>query len=1540
MPLLAAILIAVPLIAEDSYESRVGKDFVENTTFRFRTKFNRTYLEDEEFKTLVSKRIEVPPLLDGVLEDDCWKIADHSKSAFAQWLGKEASRKQTVIYVCHDDENFYMATVCEEPVTKGIQMLSSHPGGNRSWKSAGNGDAIEAFIELGGVGGTGTVFQFIYNIHPDVRYDGIYPPYVPFVGTGYKLGGGIGAKRWICEMAFPYKGFNTDSTNKLDYRYQGPPNRGEVWGLRVGRDGPRPSGGEQRMRSTWTYNPTVSWHIPYPTGIIVFDDRNALFNGEFNKVDPESNRPLNWRFSTTDERVEGELVFDEKEGVAILSSAESEADEGVLVTQKFGVLPNVGYRLTARLKKLKGKGQLRAGTDRPLNRFEFTKEGEWEEYVADFFSEPGQRSATVFISLMGDKGSAAIDEIRVEQQIYGAPAGAVCLTGNSPREDLNLETDKLKNIKYTYLEPGTDKEQFPFRKRWSTGWIHGHPDPGGTTGWIPVTKGSLTSPDHLQHMIQWSHARPTAGFHPYPKGHEIIVDLGKEYYVRSVEFLPSGTIANMTVSVRSEGGSDYILTRKLRGAGVLNPPGPVLYGRLNRIKSVGRYIKLWFAEGWHGVYFLRVWGEEKKTRKGITRFRWKEGLVVPEKKYRQFKKLKGPVLMPPPQEVKWGDGEFVLKEGVPVYYRAEGKGKSTAQILKREIWDEFRISVQLVEQTGKENESIATGAIVIGEVYEKDDLANRLAISKGWDVNARRPGPQGYFMSTSPSGILICGFDQAGTFYGVQTLMQLLVRKDFKTAVARTAEIRDWPYIPWRIIDSRGGVTAGMLRGLARMKANVIKGGTGKWAKMADEHFFVSLPGFAGGGPSEMDDDENWYHLGLGKMGLARVNACPSHFLRYESYDRTGRRAFGGKTVGAINLVLDEMGMTRGGSRWNADRRCLARQMTGGDLFTEMIIRAYDLFRESHRKTAFLDTMMMPIQEGGNGSYHNMYEAFEQVPEDIHVYCWKGIIGQDSSDPEEAVQRFERTTMLQGSFPLTGRGKINEYYKAPAGKRVWGVWNTVWGAAGPPGQVLTGQFCRSMTMVDGGCIVPFMTNAWNPDSPPLHTEEWVLSLGHLQQRVAELALERQLPSWRDEVNKDFFKVDMADFCNWSHVDQVPGDGKDWVDWGPNNDLRHLPRGEVQFEEVPFTVLDPAKNGGKTIMAAASFPKNSRLKLQHNTPEVPVNRKASSLIFLRTNIGGGKACGYRITYEGNKFLTAPLDALGNLSAGYSCYGLYPPGQTSGAPDNPRAFYKSAKHRMSELFSLFFRPAWLGVTGCGDPVKITMHEWVNPYPDLTIKSVSFKCPPGRTSGRIEVLFAITGIATTPYDVALWKDRKKMPLVPVNTVELNAIDVPVIPPEGTWSEDEEKPWTLLDENGNEVCELKRVSPANRGAARNLFKRLDSAAVNSGVVIKLASPQACKKIAVAGQYYWEYFGPKVHYGVNDFSRVDYVIEVSADGKQWVKVGDKKGVCGEDGEHVHALPKTPIQYVRLKTSGKDYISAINGGQTMGSCLSWIQLYK
>ena len=1538
-------ILAVPVLAApDVYEARIDDDFVEKTTFRFRTKFIRAFVGTSisGFKTLLSHKVDVPPLLDGVLEDPCWQIADHSKSAFVQWLTREPNRKQTVIYVCHDDENLYVATVCEEPIPKAIEMLSRHPAGRKSWATAGRGDSIEMFIELGGVGGTGQVFQFVLNIHPEVRYDGLVP-YVPFIGTGYRLGGAVGAKRWICEMAFPHQGFNTDKAHKIDFRYDGPPRRGEVWGLRVVRNGPKPQRGEERMRSTWTFNPVRAWHIPFPTGIIVFEHRNCLHNGKLNEVDAETNQPLHWRLSKVGERVAADLVFDEEAGHAVLSAKTSGADEGVQVTQPIGVLPNVGYRLTARARKLKGDCKITIGIDRPFTRQEVTSTDEWQKYEADFFSEPRQREAMVFVSVMGS-GSAAIDEIRVEQQIYGAPSGAVCLTGNSPRVDLNLEEDDLKKVRYTYREPGTDKEEFPYRKEWTPGWVHGIPDQGGTTGWVPATKGSLTDP-RGRNMIQWSHPRIDPGYVPYPKGHELIFDLGREYYVLSAELLPSGPLKNMTVHVKAEGGGDYILTSKLRGAGVLNPPGPALYGRLRKINSVCRWVKIWILDGGHGSYFVRIWAQEKGSHEGIKRFLWKEGLVVDEVPYKQFRKLEGPVLMPTPQRVEWGEGEFVIRDGVPIYYQEGGRAQQVAECLASEVEATFGIRLRKQAETGTEPLAAAKGAIVLGEPSAQG-LAAKLAGQRGWNLTADHPGLQGYFLSVKPDGVLICGYEQSGTFHGVQTLLQLLLRRDFAAAGARSVEIQDWPYIPWRMIDCRGSITPGFVRALARMKVNVIQGRQlGRYARLCHDHFIEGLPagwaGHSGGSPIEMDDDENWYYLGTGSGAYRRINSCPSHYLRYEFYERAGKGAKAGDRVTDVNINTDEMDGTSGGSRWNSDRACLRRGMTGDELFTEMVLRAYDIFRLHRRKTSMLDTMLGPVWKNANGSYHNMYLAFDRIPRDIHLYCWRGIAGDPNSNPELIIQQFERATMLQGSLPLQNRGKVNEFYKPPPGKRVYGAWDTVWGSAGPVDQVLCGQFCRSMTMVDGGCVIPFMTQAWNPDSPGIHTLEWALKVGHLQQRLGELALERELPSWRDGVQPGFFRVDLRRSCNWSHIDPVPGDGQGWLDWGPNNDLRRIPMGDVEFEEVPFQIIDPKTNGGRSIVLIKSKAENARLRLDDASPEIAIGRPAASLIFLRTNVHRGHAPGYRITYAGGRFLTVPLDAMGNESKKYSCYGMYPPGEPSDAPDDPHAFYRRAKHQLTELCSIFFRPAWLGTTGCGDPVKVTMHEWLNPYPELTIESVSVRYPPGRQSDRIEALFAITGIAPTARDLALWRDRERLPLVPPSEVTLEPEDVPVIPPDGAWAEEEGTPKQYCDAQGDVVCEVKGFFEREKGTDnRNFFKRLDDPYLANGGTITLATPQTCRKLAVRGLFYWENHSPKVHYGVSMFRRTDYVISVSQDGREWTTVASKQAICGEDGAHVHSLPGTPIRYVRARLDGRKYVTPRVGPRSAGPGLTWLQLYR
>jgi hypothetical protein len=130
--------------------------------------------------------------------------------------------------------------------------------------------------------------------------------------------------------------------------------------------------------------------------------------------------------------------------------------------------------------------------------------------------------------------------------------------------------------------------------------------------------------------------------------------------------------------------------------------------------------------------------------------------------------------------------------------------------------------------------------------------------------------------------------------------------------------------------------------------------------------------------------------------------------------------------------------------------------------------------------------------------------------------------------------------------------------------------------------------------------------------------------------------------------------------------------------------------------------------------------------------------------------------------------------------------------------------------------------------------------------------------------------------------------------------------------------------------------------GLTLSIFERTDAEYTTMGgsLVLTLANPVVCKKVALQGMFFWEYHGPKVHYGVSTFRRTDYIVEVSSDGKTWTKVGEKQGICGEDGPHVHALPPTPIQYVRVSLDGKSFIHERNPGASSGPGLTWLQLFR
>ncbi len=90
-------------------------------------------------------------------------------------------------------------------------------------------------------------------------------------------------------------------------------------------------------------------------------------------------------------------------------------------------------------------------------------------------------------------------------------------------------------------------------------------------------------------------------------------------------------------------------------------------------------------------------------------------------------------------------------------------------------------------------------------------------------------------------------------------------------------------------------------------------------------------------------------------------------------------------------------------------------------------------------------------------------------------------------------------------------------------------------------------------------------------------------------------------------------LDLSSVCNMGFRDDYANDGRGgWSDDG-GNDYRHIPLGNQTFCGIPFKVIDPTANKGKSCVVLYGQPRT-------NYPQrvtVPVNRKAAALAFLHT-----------------------------------------------------------------------------------------------------------------------------------------------------------------------------------------------------------------------------------------------------------------------------------------------------------------------------------
>jgi len=118
-------------------------------------------------------------------------------------------------------------------------------------------------------------------------------------------------------------------------------------------------------------------------------------------------------------------------------------------------------------------------------------------------------------------------------------------------------------------------------------------------------------------------------------------------------------------------------------------------------------------------------------------------------------------------------------------------------------------------------------------------------------------------------------------------------------------------------------------------------------------------------------------------------------------------------------------------------------------------------------------------------------------------------------------------------------------------------------------------------------------------------------------------------------------IDISSVCNMGFADDVAGDHRggthdDGESWG-------FPTGNVRFRGVPFTIIDPAKNNGKSCLVLRGKKKGFFPKQVQN---IQVNRRFRRLFFFHGTCYTGKADAqsvlmYVLHFEGNQTRTISI-----------------------------------------------------------------------------------------------------------------------------------------------------------------------------------------------------------------------------------------------------------------------------------------------------------
>jgi len=151
-------------------------------------------------------KCQTPPVIDGVLNEDCWR-KPLGMTSFILLDTARRAEEQTTVYATYDDKNVYFAFKCNEPDTS--QLVANETEHDQQ---VCDDDCIELFLDLNR--DCKNYFHFIVN-SKGVTSDGSVELVDDFIDIyydwepEYEVKTSVDDKHWYVEMAIPFESLKT-----------------------------------------------------------------------------------------------------------------------------------------------------------------------------------------------------------------------------------------------------------------------------------------------------------------------------------------------------------------------------------------------------------------------------------------------------------------------------------------------------------------------------------------------------------------------------------------------------------------------------------------------------------------------------------------------------------------------------------------------------------------------------------------------------------------------------------------------------------------------------------------------------------------------------------------------------------------------------------------------------------------------------------------------------------------------------------------------------------------------------------------------------------------------------------------------------------------------------------------------------------------------------------------------------------------------------------------------------------------------------------